>query len=78
MLTNRPIVVPASSEIRVRPAAGASNDELFVTFDGQSGHALQADDVIMIERAPVPVRLVRASTRSYFDVLREKLKWSER
>ena len=78
MLTNRPIVVPASSEIRVRPAAGASNDELFVTFDGQSGHPLQADDVILIGRAATPVRLVRASTRTYFDVLREKLKWSER
>lgn len=78
MLTNRPIVVPASSEIRVRQAAGASNDELFVTFDGQSGHPLQADDVVVIERAATPVRLVRASTRTYFDVLREKLKWSER
>ena len=78
MLTNRPIVVPASSEIRVRPAAGASNDELFVTFDGQSGHPLQAEDVIVIGRAGTPVRLVRASTRTYFDVLREKLKWSER
>lgn len=78
MLTNRPIVVPASSEIRVRPAAGASNDELFVTFDGQSGHPLQADDVIVIGRAASPVRLVRAATRTYFDVLREKLKWSER
>lgn len=78
MLTNRPIVVPAASEIRVQPAAGASSDELFVTFDGQSGHPLQADDLVVIERAADPVRLVRASTRTYFDVLREKLKWSER
>src|SRR5688572_7750293 len=78
MLTNRPIVVPASSEIRVHPAAGASNDELYVTFDGQSGHPMQADDVVVIERAAQPVHLVRASTRTYFDVLREKLKWSER
>ena len=78
MLTNRPIVVPAASEIRVQPAAGGSSDELFVTFDGQSGHPLQAEDVVVIERAAEPVRLVRASTRTYFDVLREKLKWSER
>jgi NAD kinase len=34
--------------------------------------------VVVIERAATPVRLVRASTRTYFDVLREKLKWSER
>ena len=78
MLTNRPIVVPASSEIRIQQATGASNDELFVTLDGQSGHALQPDDVVVVQRAPRPVRLVRATTRTYFDVLREKLKWSER
>ena len=37
-------------------------DEVFVTFDGQSGHPLQADDVIEITRAERPLRLVRAST----------------
>jgi len=78
MLTNRPIVLPASSEIRIQPAPGASNDELFVTLDGQSGHALQAEDVVIVQRADRSVRLVRALTRTYFDVLREKLKWSER
>jgi NAD+ kinase len=78
MLTNRPIVIPASSEVRVRPALNGSNDEVFVTFDGQSGHALESDDVISVRRAYKPLRLVRASTRTYFDVLRQKLKWSER
>jgi len=78
MLTNRPIVLPAASEIRVQPAIGASNDELFVTLDGQSGHAMQLDDTIIVKRAERAVRLVRAATRTYFDVLREKLKWSER
>ena len=77
MLTNRPIVVPASSEIRVQPA-GASQDELFVTLDGQSGHPLLATDVVVVQRAGRSVRLIRAPARTYFDVLREKLKWSER
>ena len=78
MLTNRPIVVPAGPEIRVQPAANSSNDELFVTLDGQSGHPLMPDDVVVVQRAPRPVRLIRAPSRTYFDVLREKLKWSER
>jgi NAD+ kinase len=51
---------------------------VFLTIDGQSGHALQADDEIWITRADRPLRLVKASTRTYFDVLRQKLKWSER
>jgi NAD+ kinase len=78
MLTNRPIVIPAAGEIRVQPAAESSNEELFVTIDGQSGHSLEPDDVIVVERARQRLRLVRAATRTYFDVLREKLKWSER
>jgi NAD+ kinase len=77
MLTNRPIVIPASSEVRVRPRKD-SDEEVFLTIDGQSGHALQAGDEICITRAARPLRLVRASTRTYFDVLRQKLKWSER
>jgi len=71
-------VVPAESEIRVTPAAGASNDELFLTIDGQTGHPLQQDDEVVVTRAERGVHLVRAATRTYFDVLREKLKWSER
>jgi NAD+ kinase len=79
MLTNRPIVVPGDSEVRVRRAGAAgSDDEVFVTIDGQSGHALEPDDVITIQRAERPMRLVRAAARTYFEVLREKLKWSER
>jgi len=79
MLTNRPVVLTASSEVRVEPVMnGANTDEVYVTFDGQSGHPLLADDVIEIRRAERPLRLVRASKRTYFDVLRQKLKWGER
>jgi NAD+ kinase len=78
MLTNRPIVIPASSEVKVQPMMNGGNEEVFVTIDGQSGHSLQSNDVIHITRADRTLRLVRASTRSYFDVLRQKLKWSER
>lgn len=77
MLTNRPIVIPASSEVRVSPAT-EGRDEVYVTFDGQSGHRIESDDVICITRAERRLRLIRAPTRTYFDVLRQKLKWSER
>jgi NAD+ kinase len=77
MLTYRPVVVPADSQITVQPVMNG-NDEVFVTFDGQSGHALQAGDVVTICRADATLRLVRAATRNYFDLLRQKLKWGER
>ena len=77
MLTNRPLVVTGTSTVSVEPNMNG-NDEVFVTFDGQSGHALQVDDVVTIERASRPLCLVRSAQRSYFDVLRQKLKWGER
>jgi NAD+ kinase len=72
-LTNRPVVIPASSEVHMRPIMEGT--EVYVTFDGQSGFPLQAGDMVSVRRAPKPLRIVKSSQRTYFDVLREKLKW---
>jgi len=77
MLTNRPIVIPSTSLVRVQPQM-TDRDELYVTFDGQAGYELRAGDEIRIRCAERRVRLLRPSSRSYFDVLRQKLKWNER
>jgi NAD+ kinase len=76
-LTNRPIVIPAVSPVRVQPLMD-DHDEVFVTFDGQAGLQLQAQDEIRVCPAAQPLRLIRPSTRSYFEVLRQKFKWGER
>jgi len=73
-LTNRPIVIPADSEVHVRPIM-ESNEEVYVTFDGQSGFPLQPNDTVTVRRSPRPLRLVKAAARTYFEVLRSKLKW---
>jgi NAD+ kinase len=78
MLTNRPLVLPGASELRVAPLMDGSHDEVFVTFDGQSGHGLEAEDVVEIRKADRPMRLVRAPNRTYFEMLRQKFKWGER
>jgi NAD+ kinase len=77
-LTNRPIVIPASRDVRVRSAGTNAGHEVYVTVDGQTGFGMQEGDEVTIARAPRPLRLVRASARSYFEVLREKLKWNQR
>jgi NAD+ kinase len=76
-LTNRPIVIPAQSVVRVQPIL-QDRDEVYATFDGQAGFQIEAGDEIRIARADQTLRLIRPSTRSYFAVLREKLKWGER
>ena len=73
-LTNRPIVLPATARIELRPAVEPDTDPV-VTFDGQYGVPLSPGDVVSIGRAPRVLRLMRTSARTHFDVLREKLKW---
>jgi NAD+ kinase len=77
-LTNRPIVIPAERDVRVRSTSSNAGDEVYVTLDGQTGFGLHEGDEITITKAARPLRLIRATTRSYFEVLRQKLKWNER
>lgn len=77
-LSNRPIVVPAARDVRVIVTAENADAEAYVSFDGQSGLPLEPGDEVVVGKAPRPVKLVRATTRTYFEVLRQKLKWGER
>jgi NAD+ kinase len=78
MLTNRPIVIPTEREVRVRSTSSNAGDEVYVTVDGQTGFGMQEGDEIAIAKSERPLRLIRSTTRSYFEVLRQKLKWNER
>ena len=77
-LTNRPVVIPGSETVEVRPDMSTEGDEIFVTYDGQAGYPLQKGDMVAVRKSERCLRLVRAPARSYFEVLREKLKWGER
>jgi NAD+ kinase len=76
-LTNRPLVIPSASMVRVQPMMDGQ-DEVYVTFDGQTAYRLNAGDEIVVQAASACMRLVRPTTRSYYQVLRTKLKWGER
>lgn len=73
-LTNRPLVLPATATIALRPDLDAHAD-VVATFDGQFGAPLGPGDVVEISRASRVLRLLRTSTRTHFDMLREKLRW---
>jgi len=77
-LTNRPIVIPGNEVIEVRPQVVSGLEDIYVTYDGQTGYPLQQNDVVRVRRSERTLRLVKAPARSYFEVLREKLKWGER
>jgi NAD+ kinase len=74
-LTNRPLVIPAEAEIRVVIESG---EDVMLTVDGQEGLQLKEGDEIHCTRSPHRIELIQPGEKSFFDVLREKLKWGER
>ncbi|MBI4476496.1 MAG: NAD(+)/NADH kinase [Acidobacteria bacterium] len=75
-LTNRPLVISAACDLRIQPLM-EPDEEIVLTYDGQTAMPLHPSDTVVITRAPFKLRLVHAG-RSYYAVLRQKLKWAER
>ncbi len=75
-LTNRPLVVPDTSQIEIGFASGEA--PIYLTLDGQVGVELLPGDVVGLAAAAKRLRLVRPQQKTYFSVLRDKLKWGER
>lgn len=68
----RPLVVPGERKIQVKVySAGA---EVMLTVDGQQGMQLNHNDEIVASRAGTPARLVRLGERSFYSLVREKLR----
>src|SRR5216683_160480 len=75
-LTNRPLMIPDSASIEID--FKAEDDAVFLTFDGQIGIELAREDHIVVRKASEKLRLVLPAKKSYFEILRNKLKWGER
>lgn len=73
-LSNRPIVVPDTSEIVVELVSGR---DISVNFDMQTFTSLQHGDRIVISRSPHTVTFLHPHGWSYYHTLREKLHWNE-
>ena len=76
MLTHRPVVVKDSRIVKI--LVSGTPEEAFLTVDGQVGIPLLEGDHIICKKSAREVRLLRHADRTFFDVLRMKLKWGER
>ena len=75
-LTVRPLVVRGDAEISL--SIEGVPEQIYLTVDGQEAIELRLGDELYCCRSRYKIRLVRMSASSFFDVLRAKLKWSER
>jgi NAD+ kinase len=76
MLTNRPLVVPDTAKVELDFAP--AHEPVYLTMDGQIGFQLDAKDRVVITKSQHKVQVVKPPTMTYYEILRSKLRWSER
>jgi NAD+ kinase len=72
-LTNRPVVESADKAYTIairRAAAGVS-----LTLDGQETVPVSVGDRVTVRKAPVSFRLIKVPGHTYYQTLRDKLRW---
>jgi NAD+ kinase len=75
MLSDRPLVIRDSSTIEMK--LSGNTESVFLTLDGQRGIPLQPGDIVRAARAKELLKLIQPPKKSYFEILRNKLKWGE-
>lgn len=72
-LSNRPLVVSGDSTIELEQISESKGVGL--TVDGQIYFDVMTGDKVIIEKADKKLQLIDIQTRTFYDVLREKLNW---
>lgn len=72
-LSNRPLILPLTSTIRIR--AISPKPSTILSADGDVIAELADGDVVTIRRSRRAVRLVQLANSSFYEALRQKLNW---
>jgi len=75
-LTNRPLIISDESTIRIELMS--ESEDVFLTVDGQVGVRIERHDRVIVRKSEKTLSLVKSPFRSYFEILKKKLKWGER
>jgi NAD+ kinase len=79
-LTQRPLIIPAADPLTIKLTVRREHEapRVLMSLDGQVGCSLKVGDEVRIARYGKPFKLLLNPKRSYYEVLRAKLKWGER
>ena len=72
-LSNRPIALPDNVVVTV--CLTSQSEDVLLTLDGQIGFPLVPNDVVEIKKSRFKIGLIKHPTKSYYEILRTKLKW---
>jgi len=74
-LTDRPVVIGDTCCIEMR--LRGYSESVYLILDGQKGIVMESEDRVSITRAQGRLRLIQPHRKSYYEILRSKLKWGE-
>jgi NAD+ kinase len=74
-LSDRPLVVGDRCNVEMRLRGPA--ESVYLTLDGQKGVLMQSEDRVSLVRAKERLKLIQPHRKSYYEILRSKLKWGE-
>jgi NAD+ kinase len=75
-LTFRSLVIPDQAIVTM--SFKPTRESIFLTVDGQEGLEMRMEDVVRVRKATTGLHLIPSNRMSFFDILRQKLKWGER
>ena len=75
-LALRPLIISSKDTIKIR--VETDHDEVILTMDGQENIPLKLGDLVQVRKAKERLKLIVPEKKSYYQVLRAKMKWGER
>jgi NAD+ kinase len=73
-LSMRPLVIPPSAVIEVEMLS--CDDETIVAADGHRVFRVSVGETVVVRRAAIDAHLVEIAERSYYEILRIKMRWA--
>lgn len=74
-LTNRPIVVSGDKELTLK--VFSRDNDSYINIDGKNVIKVSSSDNIKVVMSKKKVQIVRSGKKTYYSILREKLKWGD-
>ncbi len=73
-LSARPLIVGENDQVKIK--LESSEEKVMVTIDGQEGFVLKSKDEVIIKKSDHKAQLITFKEKSFYAILREKLRWS--
>ena len=73
-LSARPFIIGENDQVKI--TLESSEEKIMVTIDGQEGFILKPKDEVIIKKSGHKARLITFKEKSFYAILREKLRWS--